>query len=148
MSTPTSAIAVGSTATRSFGPITRQMLVRYAGASGDFNPMHYDDEFARSAGFPSVFSQGMHQAGLLGTFVSEWLGPANVRRFHVRFREQVWPGDKLTCTGRVVEIRPSDEGPLAVVELTCDREGGGTAISGTATYLAPGAEVGTGEPDA
>src|SRR5690606_26964040 len=66
-------IAVGTIAEpRTFGPLTRQMFVRYSGASGDLNPMHYDDTLARAAGNPSVFSQGMHQAALLATFATDW----------------------------------------------------------------------------
>lgn len=131
-------IAVGSSAPpRTFGPLTRQMFVRYSGASGDLNPMHYDDGFAQRAGFPSVFSQGMHQAALLATFATDWLGPENVRRFTVRFREQVWPDDVLTCTGEVVEVVERPDGRLVTVSLTVTRQTGGTAISGSADFLVP-----------
>jgi acyl dehydratase len=85
-------------------PLTRTMFVRYAGASGDFNPMHYDNTLARAAGYPSVFSQGMHSAALLASFAVDWLGAETVRRFAVRFREQVWPGDVLTCSGEVTAV--------------------------------------------
>lgn len=135
MTEQTSQIAVGATHQASYGPVTRQMLVRYAGASGDFNPMHYDDEFAKSAGFDSVFAQGMFTAGLLSGFATDWLGRDNVRRFGVRFATQVWPGDMLELRGEVVAIEESDEGPVAVVELTCDRAEGGTAIKGSAAFL-------------
>ncbi len=88
---------------RDFGPLTRTDFVRYQGASGDFNPIHHDEEYAKSAGFPTVFSVGMLQAGILATYVTDWLGAANVRRFGVQFREQVWPGDTLTCSGTVTK---------------------------------------------
>src|SRR5258708_35536347 len=81
---------------RTFGPLTRTDFVRYQGASGDFNPIHHDETFARSAGFETVFSVGMLQAGLLATYCTDLFGPANVRRFKVQFREQVWPDDTLT----------------------------------------------------
>jgi acyl dehydratase len=131
------AIEVGTKAeTRTFGPLTRANFVRYAGASGDFNPIHYDEPFAQSAGYPSVFSQGMHQAGLLATFATDWLGPENIRRIQVRFREQVWPDDVLTCEGEVTAVTPQDGGKvLATVELTCTRQTGAVAISGTADFL-------------
>jgi acyl dehydratase len=130
-------LTVGSTATpREFGPLTRQMFVRYSGASGDLNPMHYDDELARSAGNPSVFSQGMHQSALLATFATDWLGAANVRRFGVRFRDQVWPDDMLTCTGTVTAITPQPDGnDLVTVELTCSRQTGDVAIAGSADFV-------------
>lgn len=120
---------------RTFGPLTRSDFVRYAGASGDFNPVHYDDGFARDAGFPSVFSQGMHQAALLGGFATDWLGAANLRRFAVRFRAQVWPGDVLACAGRVVTVQETSEGVLVGVELTCSRQTGDVAVAGSADFL-------------
>ncbi len=120
-----------------FGPITRTDIVRYAGASGDFNPIHHDEGFARSAGFPTVFSIGMYQAALLATFATDWLGPRNVRRYNVRFREQVWPDDTLTCTGTVTNVELTDGGHLVEVELICTRQTGGVAIAGAATFLLP-----------
>ena len=126
-------LAVGDTAEpRTFGPITRTDIVRYAGASGDFNPIHHDEHFATSAGFPTVFSIGMYQAALLATFATDWLGAENVRRFTVRFKEQVWPGDELTCNGTVTAI----DGDQVTVELTCARQTGGVAIGGEAVFLA------------
>ncbi len=117
---------------REFGPLTRTDFVRYQGASGDFNPIHHDDEFAQSAGYPGAFSVGMLQAGILATFATDWLGPRNVRKFGVQFREQVWPGDRLVCTGRVVD---RDEKSRTVdLDLVVTRVGGGAAIKGTATF--------------
>ena len=122
---------------REFGPLTRQMFVRYAGASGDLNPMHYDDELARSAGYPSVFGQGMLTASLLATFATDWLGAETIRRFSVRFREQVWPDDVLTCSGAVASIVPDGEGDRVTVDLAATRQTGGVAVTGTAEFLIP-----------
>lgn len=122
---------------REFGPLTRQMFVRYSGASGDFNPMHYDDELARSAGHPSVFAQGMFSAALLAGFAIDWLGAPSVRRFGVRFREQVWPGDVLTCAGTIVAVSEEDEVDRVSVELTATRQTGGVAITSTAEFAVP-----------
>jgi acyl dehydratase len=134
--TQTVPLAVGVEApTREFGPLTRQMFVRYSGASGDLNPMHYDDEFARSAGHPSVFAQGMFSAALLAGFATDWLGAPSVRRFGVRFREQVWPGDVLTCSGTVTAVAAEADKDRVSVELTATRQTGGVAISGTAEFL-------------
>jgi acyl dehydratase len=119
---------------RQFGPLTRTNFVRYQGASGDFNPIHHDEQFAQSAGFPTVFSVGMLQAGLLATYCTDLFGPDNVRRFKVQFREQVWPDDTLTASGRVVR-RHSDDGEDRVdLELIVTRQTGGTAIKGQATF--------------
>jgi acyl dehydratase len=122
---------------REIGPLTRQMFVRYAGASGDLNPMHYDDELARSAGYPSVFAQGMFSAALLAGFATDWLGARNVRRFGVRFREQVLPGDVLTCSGKVTTVSSEGDGDRVSVELTATRQSGGEAVTGTAEFLIP-----------
>lgn len=132
------AVAPGATAPeRSFGPLTRTDIVRYAGASGDFNPIHHDEHFATGAGFPTVFSIGMFQAALVATFATDWLGAENVRRFAMRFKEQVWPGDVLTCNGTIVSVEESDEGPLAQVELTCTRQTGAVAVAAKAAFLVP-----------
>ncbi|WP_407685956.1 MaoC/PaaZ C-terminal domain-containing protein [Mycobacterium sp. HUMS_1102779] len=136
MTAGTAALNVGLEAQPcEFGPMTRQMFVRYAGASGDFNPMHYDDELARSAGYPSVFAQGMLTAALLATFATDWLGAETLRRFGVRFREQVWPDDVLTCSGRIIDIAAEEGGEWVTVELAGTRQTGGVAITGTGDFF-------------
>jgi acyl dehydratase len=128
------ALAEGGTGPEvTVGPITRTDIVRYAGASGDFNPIHHDEEFARAAGMPSVFSIGMHSAGLLGQYVARWVGLANVRRFGVRFTGQVWPGDVLTLSGRVQRIEETGTERLAHLELSATRQTGDVVVKGTAT---------------
>lgn len=122
---------------RTFGPITRTDIVRYAGASGDFNPIHHDEPFATSVGFPSVFSIGMYQAALLATFATDWLGADTVRRYSVRFKEQVWPGDALTCRGRVTSVESDADGLAVEVDLQCVRHTGGVAIAGSARFILP-----------
>jgi acyl dehydratase len=132
----TSPPAVGESApVRTFGPITRTDIVRYAGASGDFNPIHHDERFAAAAGFPGVFSAGMLQAGLLATFATDWLGARNIRRYVIRFAEQVWPGDELTCSGAISRVEPTPAGTEIDVELTCTRQTGAIAVSARATFL-------------
>jgi acyl dehydratase len=123
-------------APREYGPITRTDLVRYQGASGDFNPIHHDEEFAKSAGFPTVFSVGMLQAGILASYATDWLGAANVRRFSVQFREQVWPGDHLVCSGKVARHYEESGEKKVDLELLVTRvESGGAAIKGEATFV-------------
>jgi acyl dehydratase len=126
---------------RRYGPLAQPDFVRYAGASGDFNPIHFNEEFARDAGFPSVFSQGMLQAGVLASYVTDWLGAENVRRFRVQFREQVWPGDVLECSATVVR-RYEERGETRVdLEVRCARipeasdDHAGLAITGEATFV-------------
>jgi acyl dehydratase len=121
---------------REYGPLTLTDFVRYQGASGDFNPIHHDTAFARAAGFPEPFSVGMLQAGILGSYATDLFGAANVRRFSVSFREQVWAGDVLVCSGEVVE-RHEDGERRVDLRLEVQRVGGGTAIRGEATFVVP-----------
>lgn len=123
---------------REFGPMTTEMFVRYSGASGDLNPMHYDRDFAEKAGYPTVFSQGMHSAALLSAFAGDWLGAERLRRFHVRFRDIVWPGDVLSCAGEVTSIEEVDSGHRVVASLTLTRQTGAVAILGEAEFLLEG----------
>jgi acyl dehydratase len=119
---------------REYGPLTRTDFVRYQGASGDMNPIHHDEEFAKSAGFPTVFSVGMLQAGILASYVTDWLGAENVREFDVQFREQVWPGDTLTCRASVTSRYEENDERRVDLDLAVTRQTGGTAIKGTATF--------------
>jgi len=89
------------------GPLTRTDFVRYAGAGGDLNPIHHDEEFARNAGLPSVFGMGMLHAGMLGNRLARWVGPRNIEELTVRFTGQVWPGDVLSFQGEVETIADS-----------------------------------------
>lgn len=119
-----------------FGPLTVTDIVRYAGASGDFNPLHHDPEFAKAAGLPSVMAHGMLSAGLLGSFVTAWFGPGSVRRFKVRFTDRVWPGDVLLPNGSVARTFTGSTGePRAELALELVRESGGVVITATAEVL-------------
>lgn len=111
-----------------FGPLTRSDFVRYAGAGGDFNPIHHDDEFARSAGMPSVFGMGMLHAGILGNRLARWVGPNSIRSFTVRFSGQVWPGDVLSFSGRVDDVGDGE----AQISMTVTRQTGDVALTAKA----------------
>jgi acyl dehydratase len=117
----------------SFGPLTRTDIVRYAGASGDMNPIHHDETFARSAGLPTVMAHGMLSAGLLGSFVTRWFGAGAVRRFEVRFRERVWPGDVLTARGTVIALSEAAGENRADLQIELLGSDGRVVVSGTAT---------------
>jgi acyl dehydratase len=123
------------------GPIDRQDLVRYAGASGDFNPNHTVEPAAQAAGFTTVFAHGMFHAGVMGTFVTDIFGPENVRRFKVQFRDQVWPEDVLTFTGKVISM--DDQQGTVDLEMTCTRQNGSVALLGWATFVAASAPAET-----
>lgn len=83
-------------AARTLPPVGVTDFVRFAGASGDFNPNHHDEAFARASGFPSIFAMGMLIAGELSSFVADVVGAADVRSIAVRFLTPTWPGDELT----------------------------------------------------
>ncbi|HEX2051621.1 MAG TPA: MaoC/PaaZ C-terminal domain-containing protein [Actinomycetota bacterium] len=105
-----------------YGPLERVDIVRYAGASGDFNPIHTDEGYARATGAPTVFAMGMLPAGYLAHAVSDWFGgPQHLRRYKVRFTTRVWPGDEIVCRGRVESI----DGRVVHVRLEAARRGPG-----------------------
>jgi acyl dehydratase len=116
------------------GPITRDDLKRYGPAAGDPNPIHLDDEFAKSAGYPGVFAHGMLSMGYLGEFLVRAAGaPASVRKFRSRFTKLTWPGDMVTCRGTVTAVR--DEGNTRIVDcdIWTETQSGERKVTGTAT---------------
>jgi peroxisomal enoyl-CoA hydratase 2 len=116
--------------------LTRTNFVRYAGASGDFNPMHHDDTIASKVGNPSVFGHGMLTAGFMARVVKDWFGPTALRRFQVRFSKQVYPGDTLTCTATVTAKRDEDGDHLVDVACAVTNQDGVEVLTGSATAVA------------
>jgi acyl dehydratase len=84
-------------------PITETQLVRYSGASGDFNPIHTVHHVAEQAGLGGVIAHGMLVMGLVGRAITDWVGVAPLRTFGVRFLGVTKPGQAITITGQVVE---------------------------------------------
>ena len=113
-------------------PLTRTDLVMYAGASGDFNPMHHDEVKAKEAGLPSVFGHGMFTAGLLATAVTNFVGVGTLKSYRVRFTKQTWPGEVLTTTVTVREKRPGNE---VVLDCSVVNDRGETKIQGEAVAV-------------
>jgi acyl dehydratase len=112
--------------------LTRTDLVMYAGASGDFNPMHHDEVAAQQAGLPSVFGHGMFTAGLLATAVTNFVGIGNLKSYRVRFTKQTWPGEVLTTNVTVREKRAGNE---VVLDCSVVNEQGETKIQGEAVAV-------------
>jgi acyl dehydratase len=111
--------------------LTRTRIVQYAGASGDYNPLHTDEPFAtKVGGYPSVFAHGMLTMGLTGRAVTDWIGgEERLLEYGVRFTAQVWPGDTLTTIATVTGI---DDG-TATFSLVTVNATGATVLTGTAT---------------
>jgi len=131
-------VQVGDERKEEFPALTRTMFVRYAGASGDFNPMHHDDTIAQQVGNPSVFGHGMLSMGLAARVVKDWFGPEAIRRLQVRFAKLVWPGDVLTCTVVVTGKREEGGEQLVDLDLAVANQNGDQAISGSATAAVGG----------
>jgi acyl dehydratase len=107
--------------------LDRAQLVQYAGASGDFNPIHWDEEFAQRVGLPGVISHGMFTMALVARTVGEWAGgPGAVQRISVQFRKEVRPGEKVVTRGRIAE--KDDETRTVRLELWAEVEREGQVV--------------------
>ena len=113
--------------------LKRTQIVQYAGASGDYNPVHTDEVYTtKIADYPSVFAHGMLTMGLTGQAVTALTGTENLLRFGVRFTTQVWPGDTLTVRATVAAITAGDDGPTAEFSLSTVNAEGKEVMSGYA----------------
>jgi len=114
--------------------LSRTQIVQYAGASGDYNPLHSDEVFAtKVAGYPSVFAHGMLTMGLTGTMLTSYVGDGRLTKFGVRFVSQVFPGDTLTAKATVAALREEDGQHLVDLDLTTSNQDGKAVVTGNAT---------------
>jgi acyl dehydratase len=124
--------------TLEIGPVSRTDVVRYQGASGDFNPVHHDEPFALAAGFQAPLVVGMFQAGVLCAWAARRFGPENLRKTRMRWQEPVWPGDELELSGKVAK-KYEEAGERRVdLELVCRKSSGGTAVIAWETFVVTG----------
>lgn len=137
MATKASKLEVGDTRTEVvIDNLTRTQIVMYAGASGDYNPLHTDEIYmTKAAGHPSVFAHGMLSMGASGKVLTDWVGADRLVSFGVRFQAQVWPGDTLTATATVTGLREEGRRHLADFSLVTTNQDGAPVVSGTATAL-------------
>ncbi len=135
MAMKASALKIGDTRKeRVVENLSRTQIVQYAGASGDYNPLHHDEIYTtKVAGYPSIFAHGMLTMGLTGKVVTDYVGDGTLTRFGVRFTNQVWPGDTLDATATVTAIR--EEGGQHYVDLALStvNQDGKEVMAGTAT---------------
>jgi acyl dehydratase len=145
-------VSVGRTAPRRFsevipgaalpgferGPVTRTHIVKYAGASWDFNPIHHDEPFAKRARSGGIIAHGMMVLGYLGSLATAYLGTAAIDKFSGRLLEVTRPGDTLRIEGRVERATPSGAGGVVVLSLTATKLSGAVVAAGTVTATLPG----------
>ena len=130
-----SEIKVGDTySERLVEDLKRTQIVQYAGASGDYNPLHTDEVFTtKVAGYPSVFAHGMLTMGMTGKLLTNYVGDGRLTKYGVRFTSQVWPGDTLDSTATIEAIREEDGEQLVDLSVQTVNQEGRVVLSGTAT---------------
>lgn len=127
-----SGLEVGATAPVVRHQLTRTDLVVYAGASGDFNPMHHDEVKAQKAGMASVFGHGMLSMGIVGRALTDWVGAGSLRGYRARFTRQTWPGDTLTTSITVTALDDLDGEMVAVLDCRLVNQDGDDVVVGEA----------------
>lgn len=114
--------------------LSRTQIVQYAGASGDYNPLHSDEIFTTQiAGYPSVFAHGMLSMGMTGRMLTNYVGDGRLRSYGVRFTSQVWPGDTLVAKATITAISEKDGEKIAEIEVETKNEEGTVVIKGQAS---------------
>ena len=135
MALKASQLKVGDTYTeRLVEDLKRTQIVQYAGASGDYNPLHTDEVFTtKVAGYPSVFAHGMLSMGMTGRMLTNYVGDGRLTKFGVRFTSQVWPGDTLDSTATVEAVRKEGSQNFVDLVVTTVNQNGVEVIKGNAT---------------
>ena len=130
MSLKASELSVGDThAERLVEDLKRTQIVMYAGASGDYNPVHTDEVFTTEvAGYPSVFAHGMLTMGMTGKMLTNYVGDGRLTEYGVRFTNQVFPGDTLTATATVAAVADG----IVALEVSTVNQDGVEVLKGTA----------------
>jgi acyl dehydratase len=109
--------------------LSRTQIVQYAGASGDYNPLHSDEVFTtQKAGYPSVFAHGMLTMGMTGRMITNYVGDGRLNKYGVRFTNQVWPGDTLNSTATVEEVADG----IVKLKVETTNQDGAVVVSGYA----------------
>ena len=135
MALKASKIQVGDTYSQELtNDLSRTQIVQYAGASGDYNPLHSDEVFTKEvAKYPTVFAHGMLTMGMTGRMVTDFVGDGRLTAYGVRFTRQVWPGDALTATATVDAVREEDGQNLVDLSVSTVNQDGDVVVMGKAT---------------
>lgn len=113
------------------GPVTHLQLVRYAGASGDFNPLHTDPKVGKMIGTGGIIAHGMLIMGFVGQMLSDYVGPNALRKFGVRFKGMTRLDDVITCTGTITEKYEADGEARITGKVQAADQNGDVKVSGT-----------------
>ena len=119
------------------GPVTHLQLVRYAGASGDFNPLHTDPKIGEALGIGGIIAHGMLIMGFVGQLLSDYVGPAALRKFGVRFKGMTRIGDEITCTGTISEKYEADGEARIAGKVQAADQNGDVKVTGTFVAALP-----------
>jgi acyl dehydratase len=113
------------------GPLQKLQHVMYAGASGDFNPLHTDDDFAKAVGMKDgVIAHGMLIMGIVGQAITGWIPRKDLKKFGVRFAGMTKPGNTITVTGSVTDKRVDDGNNIIVCNVAAKDENGDVKVTG------------------
>lgn len=112
------------------GPVKHMDLVRYSGASGDFNPIHTDPEFGKSVGLGGTIAHGMYIMALMGRMCTNWVHPAQMKSFGVKFKGMTKPGELVVCSGKVKKKKEDNGEKLLIIDVTAANDAGEIKVSG------------------
>ncbi len=131
-------IAVGSEIPALVKQPTTRQLVMWAGASGDYNPIHYDKDFAQSRGLPGVIVQGQLVGSFLGQLVTDWMGERGVlRKLTCNYKGMNYPGEAIICKGMVIKKYMGNGEHYAECRLWAENAKGEKTVTGMAVVIMP-----------
>ncbi|WCK52717.1 MaoC/PaaZ C-terminal domain-containing protein [Aneurinibacillus sp. Ricciae_BoGa-3] len=118
-------------------PVTHIQLVKFAGASGDFNPIHTVEHLAQEAGLGGVIAHGMLIMGFAGEALTTWVPRSAIKKFSVRFSAMTRPGDEIEVRGQITAIEQTEDGRLVKIKLQAIDQKGEVKVKGTCEALLP-----------
>jgi acyl dehydratase len=118
-------------------PVSHLQLVRYAGASGDFNPLHTDPKIGELVGIGGIIAHGMLIMGFVGQLLSDYVGPTALRKLDVRFKSMTRLDDVITCTGTITEKYETDSEARIAGKVQAADQNGDVKVAGTFVAALP-----------
>jgi acyl dehydratase len=118
-------------------PVSHLQLVRYAGASGDFNPLHTDPKIGELIGVGGIIAHGMLIMGFVGQMLSDYIGPTTLRKFGVRFKGMTRLDDVITCTGTITEKFEADGEACIAGKIQAADQNDDVKVTGTFVAALP-----------